>query len=279
MVWICCKHTWCDFKVISRISRWLWKHHRKPNLGCKGKKIVFSFSTAILQSSDVHQLVLRVSTYKSTELKLKSAWPNTYKRKSYILSNSFRSIIVQHAWLARSETKRMIWSSERKYLAFVSQLDRISVKIVLQWCLVPKLVRMSQLYLVALLYISSPRVSSDIFSALAALACFPKKGTAAVLYVSRTGHVDIGWHLYRPPVILACSHPAKNATICVPIDSNNEQQEHKATQTHRTTYSRIYSTVPSDHLLLDSAPNLGPLISRWEINNKFDNADTKVSGF
>jgi hypothetical protein len=25
-----------------------------------------------------------------------------------------------------------------------------------------------------------------------------------------------------------------------------------------------------DHLLLDSAPNLGPLISRWEIN-KFEN--------
>ncbi len=29
-------------------------------------------------------------------------------------------------------------------------------------------------------------------------------------------------------------------------------------------------TVPSDHLVLDSAPNLGPLISRWEIN-KFKN--------
>ncbi len=28
--------------------------------------------------------------------------------------------------------------------------------------------------------------------------------------------------------------------------------------------------VPSDHLLLDSAPNLGPLISRWE-TNKFEN--------
>ncbi len=31
------------------------------------------------------------------------------------------------------------------------------------------------------------------------------------------------------------------------------------------------SMIPSDHLILDSAPNLGPLISRWEINNKFDN--------
>ncbi len=27
--------------------------------------------------------------------------------------------------------------------------------------------------------------------------------------------------------------------------------------------------VPLDHLLFDSAPNLGPLISRWEIN-KFE---------
>jgi hypothetical protein len=32
--------------------------------------------------------------------------------------------------------------------------------------------------------------------------------------------------------------------------------------------------VPSDHLLLDSAPNLGPLISRWEIN-KFENCGYK----
>jgi hypothetical protein len=30
------------------------------------------------------------------------------------------------------------------------------------------------------------------------------------------------------------------------------------------------SVIPPDHLLLDSAPNLGPLISRWEIN-KFEN--------
>jgi hypothetical protein len=28
--------------------------------------------------------------------------------------------------------------------------------------------------------------------------------------------------------------------------------------------------IPSDHLLLDSAPNLEPLISSWEIN-KFEN--------
>ncbi len=27
------------------------------------------------------------------------------------------------------------------------------------------------------------------------------------------------------------------------------------------------SLLPRDHLLLDSAPNLGPLISRWEIND------------
>ncbi len=31
-----------------------------------------------------------------------------------------------------------------------------------------------------------------------------------------------------------------------------------------------YKELPRDHLLLDSAPNLGPLISRWEIN-KFEN--------
>ncbi len=34
-------------------------------------------------------------------------------------------------------------------------------------------------------------------------------------------------------------------------------------------------TVPPDHLLLDSAPNLGPLISRWEIN-KFENCWYKI---
>ncbi len=32
----------------------------------------------------------------------------------------------------------------------------------------------------------------------------------------------------------------------------------------------ILYTIPYYHLLLDSAPNLGPLISRWEIN-KFEN--------
>ncbi len=30
------------------------------------------------------------------------------------------------------------------------------------------------------------------------------------------------------------------------------------------------SKIPHDHLLLDSVPNLGPLIYRWEIN-KFEN--------
>jgi hypothetical protein len=34
------------------------------------------------------------------------------------------------------------------------------------------------------------------------------------------------------------------------------------------------SFLPSDHLLLDSAPNLGPLISRWEIK-KFENCRYK----
>ncbi len=32
----------------------------------------------------------------------------------------------------------------------------------------------------------------------------------------------------------------------------------------------VFSKVLPDHLLLDSAPNLGPLISHWEIN-KFEN--------
>ncbi len=32
----------------------------------------------------------------------------------------------------------------------------------------------------------------------------------------------------------------------------------------------IYPPPPPDHLLLDSAPNLGQLITRWEIN-KFEN--------
>jgi hypothetical protein len=38
---------------------------------------------------------------------------------------------------------------------------------------------------------------------------------------------------------------------------------------NRKTESLVRFTTP-DHLLLDSAPNLGPLISRWEIN-KFEN--------
>jgi hypothetical protein len=33
-------------------------------------------------------------------------------------------------------------------------------------------------------------------------------------------------------------------------------------------------TIPPDHQLLDSAPNLGPLISRWEIN-KLENCRNK----
>jgi hypothetical protein len=40
-----------------------------------------------------------------------------------------------------------------------------------------------------------------------------------------------------------------------------------------TTYDTRYNhptKLPPDHLLLDSVPNLGPLISRWEIN-KFEN--------
>ncbi len=32
-----------------------------------------------------------------------------------------------------------------------------------------------------------------------------------------------------------------------------------------------YFNVPPDHLLLDSAPNVGPLISRWDLN-KFKNS-------
>jgi hypothetical protein len=32
---------------------------------------------------------------------------------------------------------------------------------------------------------------------------------------------------------------------------------------------RVFKFVPPVHLLLDSAPNLGPLISRWEIT-KFE---------
>jgi hypothetical protein len=36
--------------------------------------------------------------------------------------------------------------------------------------------------------------------------------------------------------------------------------------------------LPPDHLLLDSAPNLGPLTSRWEIN-KFENCWYKSQDF
>jgi hypothetical protein len=31
-------------------------------------------------------------------------------------------------------------------------------------------------------------------------------------------------------------------------------------------YMNIYIYIPPDHLLLDSAPNIGPLISRWELD-------------
>jgi hypothetical protein len=37
-----------------------------------------------------------------------------------------------------------------------------------------------------------------------------------------------------------------------------------------STYIQELYRVPPDHLLLDSSPNLGPLITRWEIN-KFTN--------
>ncbi len=38
---------------------------------------------------------------------------------------------------------------------------------------------------------------------------------------------------------------------------------------------KLDSTCTPDHLLLDSAPNLGPLISSWEIN-KFKNCAYKI---
>jgi hypothetical protein len=37
-----------------------------------------------------------------------------------------------------------------------------------------------------------------------------------------------------------------------------------------SNYCTLIRTLPPDHLLLDSAPNLGPLISRWEMY-KFEN--------
>jgi hypothetical protein len=40
----------------------------------------------------------------------------------------------------------------------------------------------------------------------------------------------------------------------------------------------LYERVPPDHLLLDSAPNLGPLIFRWEID-KFENFRHKCQDF
>ncbi len=40
--------------------------------------------------------------------------------------------------------------------------------------------------------------------------------------------------------------------------------------THFEFFMRSGSPIPPDYLLLGSAPNLGPLISRWEIN-KFEN--------
>jgi hypothetical protein len=46
----------------------------------------------------------------------------------------------------------------------------------------------------------------------------------------------------------------------------------------RVTITIYFKNLPPDHLLLDSAPNLGPLISRWDIKSS-KIADTKVSGF
>jgi hypothetical protein len=40
------------------------------------------------------------------------------------------------------------------------------------------------------------------------------------------------------------------------------------------SFNSVFPDVPPDHLLLDNAPNIGPLISRWEIN-KFENCRYK----
>jgi hypothetical protein len=44
----------------------------------------------------------------------------------------------------------------------------------------------------------------------------------------------------------------------------------RCAEVRRSWAGQPVSTVPPDHLLLDSVPNLGPLISCWEIN-KFKN--------
>ncbi len=69
-------------------------------------------------------------------------------------------------------------------------------------------------------------------------------------------------------------HAAKGkaAHICpefkVPVQNNNPQGSRKARSNH-TCQTKTGKSTPH-HLLLDSAPNLGPLRSRWEIN-KFEN--------
>ncbi len=58
----------------------------------------------------------------------------------------------------------------------------------------------------------------------------------------------------------------------VPSRSPNDRCGMRKSARHSTLqlFHTCVRTIPPDHLSLDNAPNLGPLISRWEIN-KFEN--------
>ncbi len=76
--------------------------------------------------------------------------------------------------------------------------------------------------------------------------------------------------------VSSCEHPSRVFRLAV--SSGNVVHREGILNCIQTIYeyctffegSHFYVLIPPDHLLLDSAPILGPLIYRWEIN-KFEN--------
>ncbi len=73
--------------------------------------------------------------------------------------------------------------------------------------------------------------------------------------------------LHRPPCTFSCS--GKHITYCR-IMLPNYLVNRFGIGVNDIVFFICFSNIPPNHLLLDSGPNFGPLISRWEIN-KFEN--------
>jgi hypothetical protein len=77
-----------------------------------------------------------------------------------------------------------------------------------------------------------------------------------------------------PAFLESCSSHRSNT---IPVKQNlstSVRWKQQCTWGIQTVHGQMICTVHSDHPLLHSAPNLGPLISRWEIN-KFENCGCK----